>query len=351
MAGNGSPCVWLVHSCIHTALPRAVTDERPASARCIAPDAVRPHAASVVQPREIHVQTWNCFGTAMNVRSMLRWRGTPDAHRFVHPAVRAALRQADLLCMQEVWLSDAVELFDGLDHDHKLRDGIEGNWRTLTVSGSGLGVASRFPVTRRAIRPFETRGIGIDRFARKGMVHARVRFDDTAERALDVITTHLQSGMGRRPRRVRERQLQEVRKAVDELGGADRGVLLCGDLNIDGMRGVRRGEYATLTSLFPDFEDLGASADAPTMCPHPLHNTLAHRYWSKEPMQRLDYLLLRAPAGGWLVADGCRRLLDQPLPPDGGSATFASDHFGLRAKLRLSGQAPPHPQTTEHSPA
>ena len=272
----------------------------------------------------------------MNPVAMLRWRGVADAHRLAHPLLRQALQQADLLCMQEVWLTEAVALFDGLDHPHKIRDEIAGSWRSLTLSGSGLGLASRLPLAQAEIRPFAARGWGADRFARKGTVHARVRLADAPGRELDLITTHLQAEVGRRARAVRARQLRELRQLVDALGSADRALLLCGDLNIDGRAGSRQGEYATLVELFAGFDDLGAVADQPTMCPEAAVNELAHRYWAGEPLQRLDYLLFRPPRGSWLAAEGCERVLDDRLPPNGGRATFASDHFGLRATLRLA---------------
>jgi endonuclease/exonuclease/phosphatase family metal-dependent hydrolase len=280
--------------------------------------------------------TWNCFGSAMNPLAMLRWRGVADAHRLAHPVLRQALQQADVLCMQELWLSEAVELFDGLDHPHKIRDDIAGSWRSLTMSGSGLGVASRLPLEQAEIRAFAARGWGPDRFARKGAVHARVRLAEAPGHELDVITTHVQANVSRRSQAVRARQLRELRQLVDAFGSPDRAVLLCGDLNIDGLAGSRHGEYATLVELFADFEDLGAAADQPTMCPQAALNELAHRYWAGEPLQRLDYALFRPPRGGWLVAEGCERALDDRLPPNGGRATFASDHFGLRVTLRLA---------------
>jgi endonuclease/exonuclease/phosphatase family metal-dependent hydrolase len=287
--------------------------------------------------QDIVIQTWNCFGVAMTLGAVLRRRGPPDAHRLAHPWVRQALHEPDLVCMQELWIADAVELFDGLGHRNKLRDRRGLSLRPLAAGGSGLGLATSLPVLSQQLRTFRAASIWTDRLALKGMICARLRVSDEPVRELDVVTTHLQATQRQGSQRVREQQLRELREAVDELGAPTRAFLLCGDLNIDGLQTARNGEYERLRQLFPDFVDLGAQADRPTMCPVVRLNDLAFRYWADEPMQRLDYLLFRPPVDDSLVADGCELVLDGRLPPHGGNATFASDHFGLRARLRLNG--------------
>jgi endonuclease/exonuclease/phosphatase family metal-dependent hydrolase len=257
--------------------------------------------------RIFRLQTWNAFGTAMKLGSMLRGRGAPDAHRLAHPSVRQALHDADVLCMQEVWIADVVELFDALPHPHKIRDHNRWTWWPLTIAGSGLGLASRWPLGGHELRSFRARGVGVERLGRKGWLWARA---------------------------VRRQQLAEVGRAIAELGSLDRPLLLCGDLNIDGLAAARAGEYAVLAELFPDLVDLGAQADEPTMCPRPELNELAHRYWSHEPVQRLDYVLYRAPRAGGVEIERVERILDQRLEGDAGPATRASDHFGLRIWMK-----------------
>lgn len=285
--------------------------------------------------RQVTLQTWNCFGTAMDLKAVLRRRGPPDAHRLTHPAVWSELHRADVLCMQELWIPDAFELFDALEIEHKIRDSNENRLVPLSIGGSGLGIASRSPLVQSEQRWFRERGWGTDRGARKGWLHARIELDTSRHRALDVFTTHLQSGLSARCRAARSRQLQELGRAIDELAGAGRPLLVCGDMNIDGLEATRDGEYDMLMEVLAGCEDLGARADLPTMCPDRSLNTLAHRYWAKEPVQRLDYLLFRPPADPWLSVDRVERFLDQQLPPHGGPATYASDHFGLRVVFEL----------------
>ncbi|MBW2528303.1 MAG: endonuclease/exonuclease/phosphatase family protein [Deltaproteobacteria bacterium] len=288
----------------------------------------------------VEVITFNCFGVAMDLKAVLRRRGPPDAHRLAHTVVRQTFERADVVCMQEVWIPEAVELFEALGHEHKVHDANSWTYWPLTIAGSGLGVASRWPLSEPTLRAFECGGAHSDKLARKGWIHVRLGLGASSERQLDLFTTHLQAAGSASARRVRSCQLEELRAAVDELTTAGRPVLLCGDMNIDGLESTRHDEYASMAELFRDFEDLGAEADEPTMCPQNGLNHLAHRFWSDEPNQRIDYLLLRAPAARWLEVAAVRRVLDEQLPDEGGPATFASDHFAVAVELRLADESP-----------
>ncbi len=281
---------------------------------------------------ELTIQTWNCFGAAQSLRSALAWRGVVDAHRLVHPDVRRNVTEPDIVCIQEVFLGDAEAFFDGLDQPHKKRDDNHATFWPLTVGGSGLGVASRFPFSSHAVRPFSRPQVGSERFARKGFIHVRVRAESGLE--LDLITTHMQSGYDSKAKLVRERQLGELREAVDELGSSDRAFLVCGDFNICGLSPRRADEYASFGRILSDFVDLGAVEDTPTYHPDPAVNELAHRFESTSPKQRIDYMLFRAAKEGGPVPIRCELVLAARLEGHG-PTTFASDHFGLRVTLRL----------------
>ncbi len=287
------------------------------------------------------LQTWNCFGAAQSAVAVLRRRGPPDAHRFAHPDVRRVLEEADVVCFQEVFLTDVESFFDGLVHLHKHRDHNLSTWWPLTFGGSGLGIASRFPFLEKLSRPFRRPHVGAERFARKGMLHARVRVDGTETTAgfeVDVLTTHLQAGYSLGARIVRERQLRELRHFVDEVGSAERAFVVCGDLNIDGLKPSRaQGEYAALTETLDDFHDLGADDDHATFHPHPEINALAYRFEAGGPRQRIDYVLFRPPRERHVAAKACEVVFDRPLVAGRGAQTFASDHFGLRVVLHAEG--------------
>ena len=286
--------------------------------------------------RSFALKTWNCFGAAQSATAFLRWRGIPDAHRLAHPEVLAAVCAADVLCMQEVFLSEAEAFFEALDHAHKARDHNRSTWWPLTVAGSGLAIASRFPLVASAIRPFRCAQVGAERFARKGALFARVCVVDDPPLYIDVITTHFQAGYDRGARLVRAAQLRELRAFVDEVADPSRTFVICGDHNLDGLAPVRGGEYAELRAALPEFDDLGAAEDHPTFHPHPDFNELAHRFERKSPPQRIDYVLLR-PATGAVRAEPCEVALRSRLTCASGlPTTYASDHFALRVRLHCA---------------
>ncbi len=272
--------------------------------------------------------TWNGFGAAQSAMSFLRWKGVPDAHRFEHADLRAAT-DVDVLCIQEVFLSEAERFFEALPHPYKVRDENQTRLFPLSFGGSGLAVASRMPIARRMLRSFKPPHVGTERFARKGMLHVRVEAFGTT---VDVISTHLQSGAGARARKIRKRQLGELRRFVDEVASPNGAVVVCGDLNIDGLAAGGRDEYAAIGASFEAFIDLGAAADWVTFHPHPEANILAHRFYASEAPQRLDYFLWRS--GGGIELVDLTRTLDCPLTQNGRPPTFASDHFALRARFR-----------------
>jgi endonuclease/exonuclease/phosphatase family metal-dependent hydrolase len=131
---------------------------------------------------------------------------------------------------------------------------------------------------------------------------------------------------------IRKRQLRELSRFVDEVADPDGAVVVCGDLNIDGLTTNGRDEYAAIGATFEGFVDLGAADDWITFHPHPEANILAHRFYPSEAPQRLDYVLYRAAHGIELV--DLTRELDQPFVAAGRPPTFASDHFALRARFR-----------------
>lgn len=286
----------------------------------------------------IAVGTWNVFGVAHNVLSFLRWRGVVDSQRLSHPTVSAELTDLDLVCMQEVFLGDAEEFFDGLPHSHKHRDTNETRIWPLTVGGSGLGLASKHRIVESGIQEFSRPQVSSERFARKGALFARV---DVGGISFDVITTHLQSGYSKAARRVRERQLREIRQLVEKWSSPHHPVLLLGDFNICGLDPNQAdGEYRTLLGHFAEFEDAGSLANCPTFHPDPEINSLAYRGEQHAAPQRIDYILFRPPKLGATVqlVEASVQFV-HPLHIDG-RRMHASDHFGLRATLEIHAAAP-----------
>lgn len=275
------------------------------------------------------LQTWNCFGAAQGPISFLAWRGAPEAHRFEHPELRAVAHQADVLCVQEVFLGDAEDFFDRLEHPHKTRDPNHNTWSPFTVAGSGLGVAARYPILAADVRVFGPPQILTERFARKGVLLVRL---ETPIGPVDLLTTHMQSGYSPKAQAIRAHQLAKLRRAVDDFGSPARPFIVAGDLNICGLSEKRAGEYAGLRDVLSDFHDLGAEADHATYHPDPSVNALAHRYEPKAPAQRVDYVFFRPPADGGIRAAHTERVLEKQLLGHG-PETFASDHFALRTRF------------------
>jgi endonuclease/exonuclease/phosphatase family metal-dependent hydrolase len=258
----------------------------------------------------------------------LRWRGVPDAHRFEHPEVRRAVADADVVCMQELYLSEAESFFDALEHASKERDHNKSTLWPLAFGGSGLGVATHGKISAHQRRAFLPPHVHSERFARKGMMHARVEIDGTV---VDVVNTHMQSGTGLAARVIRKRQLDELRSFVLDVGRSGSPMIVCGDLNIDGLSRAGRAEYAEIARALPDFVDLGARADDVTYDTE--NNALARRHAPHEPPQRLDYLFVADPQGALEVVS-IERVFHVALESSERPRTFASDHYAIKAHFK-----------------
>jgi endonuclease/exonuclease/phosphatase family metal-dependent hydrolase len=256
----------------------------------------------------------------------------PAHPRFLHQELFDACARPDVLCVQELMSGDAERFFDGLGargFAARFRDHNKLHLRTFTGRGSGLGVGSRHPILRTELRTFAAGAVGWDRLARKGALYAEIMVENTYP--LDVLTVHMQAGVGPAAVAVRAAQLEDIADMIDELGSSSRPFVVCGDFNIDGLAPSRDGdEYRAMRAALRGFEDLGAFDDLPTYEPHPQANTLAH---SSDPFgvpQRIDYLFFRA--GGGVTFKSVDRFLDRPLSGN----VFASDHYALCASLEIS---------------
>lgn len=282
------------------------------------------------------VATWNCFGAAQSARAFLTWRGAEDGERFVHPQLLRELGVLDLLCVQEVWLKDVEEFFDGLSLPHKTRDPNTSTYFPPTIGGSGLGFASKGPLVQTEVRAFTGPKRSSERVARKGVSYARVLL--TGGPPLDVFTTHMQSGYDEGSRHVRRHQLEQIRAFVDERSDRNVATILCGDFNINGLTDARASEYNVLATLFGDFCDTFADEDPITYHPHPDFNSLAHRFEPTAAAQRCDYVFYRGPADESLEVTEAQLFLRDQLQHEGiYPAVHASDHFGLVVTLERPG--------------
>jgi endonuclease/exonuclease/phosphatase family metal-dependent hydrolase len=282
----------------------------------------------------VSIATWNCFGMAQRVLDALTAVRAPHPERFRDPEVSSAFAVAHIVCVQEILSRDAELFFDALGRE-RVRDENRLRFRPLSLRGSGLGIASHFAIADTGAHTFSRQGAGWDRFARKGTLYARLSIDGVA---VDVLNVHLQSGYDPAHIAIRNAQLAEVTRRIEELGARDRWFIVCGDFNVCGL-GANGSDYARLREMLPAFEDLGARDDLPTFDPHPERNSLAHYMEPRSPCQRLDYIFVRPPTSGAIRVQSVIRVLDRPLaatkPPPRMRGAFASDHFALVATISL----------------
>lgn len=289
----------------------------------------------------LRVLCWNAFGAAQSARTFLGWlafgdrpdfRGAVHAHRFEHEDVAAVCDAAEVVCLQEVWLPEVERFLHARPHPHKVADENHTTLRPLAFGGSGLAVASRHPIVSTLTRAFAPPHVGAERFARKGMMHARL---EVRGAEVDVINTHLQSGRSRGAVAVRVAQIEQLRRFAEEVGSASRPLVVCGDFNVDALRPKR--DFEALARAFEGFEDLGAHEGHATFDPET--NVLARLDGPEALPERLDYVLFRAPKSGPTVTAGPVSLeLRHALASPGREPTNASDHAALRFDLRLAGR-------------
>ena len=284
---------------------------------------------------QFRLRSWNCFGTGQSVIDALAWRA-PASERLLHNEVHKTCAAADVLCIQEVLSHHAETFFDRVGaFVSRHRDDNRPMLWPASFRGSGLGIASRAELLQPRIWPFRTQGVGWDRLARKGALHAQLVLQGGLK--IDVLSTHLQAGDRQDAMSVRASQLRELQKLIQLLGSPERPFIVCGDFNIDGLLRARKtDEYQRLVKALDGFVDLGAASDLATFEPHPATNTLAHAFEPFGRKRRLDYVFLRPARDEQLSLSPTtfERLFDQPLSSVASAArAYASDHFGLCASF------------------
>jgi len=261
-------------------------------------------------------------------------RRAPFGARLRHDEVLAQCASADVLCVQELFSREAQLFFDGVGQGtftSRVRD--DNRMRLPTMRGTGLGLSARARIAKTVIDVFPGERVGWDRLARKGALYTQLVFD--GDLVVDLMTAHLQAGAHAGAIRVRAAQLVHLRSMITALGSPARPMIVCGDLNIDGLAPLRgAAEYGRLVAALEGFEDLGAESDLPTFHPHPEKNALAHAFDPTGAAQRIDYVLWRPGGRARLRPAGLTRFFDQPLArsaPGAGTSAWASDHYGLTA--------------------
>jgi endonuclease/exonuclease/phosphatase family metal-dependent hydrolase len=160
----------------------------------------------------------------------------------------------DIVCIQEAFHNGTRDrLIDSVDTVY--RHHVLGPQGTPFEEDSGLLILSRFPIESHD-RKFEL-GSGLQFFAAKGILHARIQLGSEAHQTIDIFTSHTQSGVDPEEKRTRGSQLVEVRKFIKE-HGIQGCWILAGDLNVIGDR--QRPNI--LDFQLDDYPDLDSEYDA-----------------------------------------------------------------------------------------
>jgi endonuclease/exonuclease/phosphatase family metal-dependent hydrolase len=252
----------------------------------------RAHAQEI-QLRVVTYNAWDLPGVATNIRERVARIG---------PAL-AALKP-DLVSFQELWVDADAERVArdlaaaGLVHTRRFPSGLV---------GSGLMVASVFPITSASFLRYELGGKPQkpwhgDFYGGKGI--ARVRLE-TPLGPLDLADTHLHASYDASGE-YELFQVAEALEAADFLAGSDAPLVLGGDLNV-GRRSRALGLLEARAGLTRAAPDLG-----------------------------IDWILTRP---GRTVSVRCletKRVLDAPVDLGNGRQAKLSDHDGTLAVLTLA---------------
>lgn len=184
----------------------------------------------------------------------------------------------DVILLQEIWsikardvlIEKLAEKYPHCRHPESISDG------TTTIQAAGLVIFSKYPLRDFAFEEF-TRGIGIDKVARKGIAGVKLT---KAGRTVAVFNTHLQAG-GKRDPSVKPDQLRQGNTFIREFtAGEERPiVVLAGDFNVPSNEA---DEYEQV------FELLEGARDSYRAELGPVRQTGRNK---KHPTKRIDYLL------------------------------------------------------------
>lgn len=274
------------------------------------------------------------YGTLIDTRlRVLTWNlwhrfGPWEARR---PAIAATLARldADVVCLQEVWADEEVELAaalaDGLGFHQVYGSRIE-----FEGIRFGNAVLSRWPITASDILPLPA-DHGLDE------LRTCVRADiDGPRGALQVFSTHLNWRFDQS--HVRQDQVRSICTFIDSskpAGGRACSPILGGDFNADPDSDEIRMLTGRATTpvpklVFHDAWEVAGQASESSDTGATWSNENPYARLDLEPDRRIDYLFVGWPkAGGAGHVTSCR--VEGLEPVDG---VVPSDHLAVLAELR-----------------
>jgi endonuclease/exonuclease/phosphatase family metal-dependent hydrolase len=197
---------------------------------------------------------------------------------------------------------------------------------------SGVVILSKFPIVESEAIKYSACA-GTDCLSNKGAVRARLELPGVGP--VDVVGTHM-NAEGKDS--VRSAQLEEVFDMLDRAEG-DVPVLFGGDFNFHSESGPYydmaggmgfRDLHAEYRATHPEMDSV--SWFGFTYDPDRNLNLLWQAPWSKS--ERLDYIWARDGACTGVSVERTTLLMDHPV-----GGLHLSDHFGVKADLRLQGVA------------
>lgn len=247
----------------------------------------------------------------------------------------------DLIAFQEIWTQESLAtLAEGAR-----QAGLDSIWHPeRTRGGSGLMIASRFPLRDLHFEAYEAGGFPerlrhLDYWGGKGFVAATV---DTPEGPIRFANTHLHAkyaNIGEVDDYLGTRTAQLIQFAAGMERESGLPLIAAGDFNI-GQASDSHGLLRAFTGLNDVAADLGRT-----------QNTSRRGNPYRRPTsrgKRIDYVFERAGDTHEWVAESIAVILDAQLRFEGEVGNY-SDHAGLLAELRLRERSEPRtPWTPAH---
>uniref|UniRef100_A0A672TJD4 sphingomyelin phosphodiesterase n=1 Tax=Strigops habroptila TaxID=2489341 RepID=A0A672TJD4_STRHB len=273
-------------------------------------------------------------------------RAADIARQLPPPLSESFPPDADILCLQEVFDAAAATCLRrrlGRVFPHIISEvGTGGLCRgRLRLLGSGLFLASRFPVLAAAFHSFPN-GAREDAMADKGLLLVQVLLGSARHRRVVgyIGCTHLQAPAG--DGAVREAQLtlalrwlQQFQQEQEQSGDVVAFDVLCGDLNFDNCSPDQLNQRHQLFKVYQDPCRRAPGApipccSCPMLCPPALSPPVSHRHCPPHPCRTLS-----SPSGR-------RQFLAGPILTSGQpDATFPGPWRGRRLDYVVFRPRPP----------
>ena len=254
-------------------------------ARASSEDASSEDAREVVHAQAVRNRSAHGRARVMSYNVFLRpelitdaeTRGENDFKDARLEALIERLDAYDILLLQETWIVNAarrkerlVEAARARGFPYYVRSACD---RGGLLSDAMLLILSRHPLVLTREHTFADR-VGLERWASKGVLHARAWLNGDASCAVDLFTTHMQAGEANNGGDdVRSRQTRElVQFVLSGDHGADHEVaaVIAGDFNIDGRSSRTDGTPSALYGRL--LEDLAPLNDSGRVLQNVLHH-------------------------------------------------------------------------------